>query len=170
MRVRAAVLEDAEAISAIATDYLPMTCEADTPVEELVRYVDDYLSPSCFRSALTSPTQEVLVLEKNGQVVGFSQIDHTPDSLDIAQADLIPELKRCYVAASHRGTGAAQWLLAATLSGVAGRIRLRVDDENVRAISFYKRNGFESVGETAFEYGENHQRHLVMVREWNART
>lgn len=170
MRVRAAVIEDSEAISGIATENLPMACASDTPAEELARYASDYLSPSSFRSALSSPHQEVLVLEKDGTVVGFSQIDHAPDTLDIPQADAIPELKRCYVAPNHHGTGAAQWLLAATLSGVAGRMRLRVNDQNARAIAFYTRNGFEPVGGTPFQCGQNMQRHLVMVREWNPRT
>lgn len=65
----------------------------------------------------------------------------------------------------HHGTGAAQLLLTATLTGISDRIRLTVNDQNVRAIGFYQRNGFLTVGETSFQCGDDVHRDLVMVRE-----
>ncbi|MNG31055.1 putative acetyltransferase [compost metagenome] len=60
-----------------------------------------------------------------------------------------------------------QYLLTATLAVVSNRIRLTVNDQNARAIGFYQRNGFQTVGETSFQCGKDIQRDLVMVREWN---
>lgn len=167
MRVRSAIIDDSDVISRIARDTFSMACPADTPTEEIELYISENLTPSVFQTALTTSSQKVLVLEKAGDVVGFSLIDYTPDRLGIALADGIPELKRCYVASEHHGTGAAQCLLTATLAVVSNRIRLTVNDQNARAIGFYQRNGFQTVGETSFQCGKDIQRDLVMVREWN---
>ena len=164
MQVRIAMPDDAAAISHIAAQTFAMACPANTPREELAHYIRENLTPECFLSALADPGKNALVLEQEGAVVGFSLITHTPERLGIALADGIPELTRCYVAAAQHGTGAAQFLLTATLAGVRGSIRLTVNDQNIRAIRFYERNGFERVGETTFECGEDMHRDLVMVR------
>ncbi len=69
------------------------------------------LTARCFQIALDTSSQEVRVLEKAGDIVGFSLVDYKPDRLNIPLADGIPELKRCYVDSKHHGTGAAQLLL-----------------------------------------------------------
>lgn len=165
MRVRPAIISDSEAMSRIAQATFSLACPADTPAEELERYISENLTAGCFQRALATSSQEVRVLEKTGEVVGFSLVDHEPDRLDIPLADGIPELKRCYVDSKHHGTGAAQLLLTATLAGISDRIRLTVNDQNARAIGFYQRNGFLTVGETSFQCGDDVHRDLVMVRE-----
>lgn len=164
MHIRSATFGDCEAISKIASDTFALACPADTPAEELDLYISENLTPSSFQAALNAPEQSVLVLEKAGGVVGFSLVNHQPEKLGIPQADGIPELTRCYVDTAHHGTGAAQALMAATLAGITTPIRLAVNDQNARAIGFYQRNGFQTVGETSFQCGEDVHRDLVMVR------
>ncbi len=65
------------------------------------------------------------------------------------QADGYAELKRFYVAPEHRGTGAADAVMAALLehahaSGV-GVVRLETGDKQQAAIGFYARHGFTVV-------------------------
>lgn len=164
MQVRAATVNDTSAISTIASQTFALACPPDTPQEELDRYTRENLLPEHFKSTLLMPTKDVLVLEKAGTVIGFSVVDHQPDTLDIAQADGIPELTRCYVLAAFHGTGAAQHLMTAALAAVDTPVRLTVNDQNARAIGFYQRNGFQAVGETSFQCGTDIHRDLVMVR------
>lgn len=165
MRVRPAIMSDSESMSRIAKATFSLACPADTPAEELERYISENLTARCFQAALDTSSQEVRVLEKAGDIVGFSLVDYKPDRLNIPLADGIPELRRCYVDSKHHGTGAAQLLLTATLTGISDRIRLTVNDQNARAIGFYQRNGFFTVGETSFQCGDDVHRDLVMVRE-----
>lgn len=164
MPVRPATLDDAHVISEIASHTFAMACPADTPEHELQRYISENLTPASFRVALTDPKQKVWVMEQPGGVVGFSLVNSRPEPLGIPVADDIPELTRCYVAADHHGTGAAQSLLSATLEAVTEPLRLTVNDQNPRAIRFYERNGFQTVGETTFQCGDDVHRDLVMVR------
>lgn len=165
MRVRPAIMSDSESMSRIAKATFSLACPADTPAEELERYISENLTARCFQIALDTSSQEVRVLEKAGDIVGFSLVDYKPDRLSIPLADGIPELTRCYVDSKHHGTGAAQLLLTATLTGISDRIRLTVNDQNARAIGFYQRNGFLTVGKTSFQCGDDVHRDLVMVRE-----
>ncbi|OON36534.1 GNAT family N-acetyltransferase [Izhakiella australiensis] len=164
MKVRAATSEDCETISKIAIDTFHLACPADTPPQELEHYIQGNLTPDCFYLALNTHRQRILVVETSGRVAGFSLVNHAAEDLGIAQADSIPELTRCYVAAAYHGSGAAQYLLTETLSTAPGPIRLTVNDQNRRAIRFYQRNGFQEVGETTFRCGDDIHRDLVMVR------
>lgn len=167
MHVRCATSEDCDAISRIASATFALACPPDTPYDELESYTREHLTAACFRSVLENSAQELRVVEEGGQVVGFSLLDHQPEPLEIAAADGITELTRCYVEVGQHGRGIAQALLGATLAG-AGRVRLTVNDQNARAIAFYQRNGFRQVGETRFLCGTDIHRDLVMVREGQA--
>ncbi|MEE1925206.1 GNAT family N-acetyltransferase [Pseudomonas sp. 148P] len=164
MNVRSATPDDCAAISRIARETFALACPADTPEEELQRYIDEHLTPACFHHLLGDASQALRVVEVAGQVCGFSVVDYAPERLGVALADDIAELKRCYVAAQQHGSGVAQYLMGATLEGTALPLRLTVNDQNARAIAFYQRNGFVVVGETRFQCGADIHRDLVMVR------
>jgi diamine N-acetyltransferase len=164
MNVRPAAMDDADAISVIATQTFHLACPPDTPEVELTRYAAENLTPECFRSALSRADLRLLVVENEQSILGFSLITASPENIDIPAADGIPELTRCYVSADQHGTGAAQLLISETLATVTSDIRLTVNDQNPRAIRFYQRNGFEQVGETTFVCGADLHRDLVMVR------
>ncbi|MFF7706590.1 GNAT family N-acetyltransferase [Pseudomonas sp. NPDC007930] len=164
MHVRPATAADAAAISAVARQTFALACPPGTPQGEIDAYIRGNLGPDRFAAALGNPAQQLWVLEHDGQVAGYSLVDHAAAALGIAAADGLAELSRCYVAPQHHGQGAAQALLAATLASVPGPVRLTVNDQNPRAIAFYRRNGFVQVGETQFLCGADVHRDWVMVR------
>lgn len=164
MLIRTALLSDAEAISSVAAQTFSLACPAGTPDIELQKYIDESLTPSCFKEALSDANFDVRVMDEMGTVIGFSLVTLAPEALNLPLADGVPELTRCYVLPTHHGTGAAQYLLSATLAELHTRVRLTVNDQNTRAIRFYSRNGFSTVGETSFQCGDDIHRDLVMIR------
>jgi ribosomal protein S18 acetylase RimI-like enzyme len=164
MHIRAALLTDAEAISAVAAQTFALACPAGTPEIELQKYIRENLTPPCFELALADPKCDVQVLVNAKTVIGFSLVNHAPESLNLPLADGIAELTRCYVLPAYHGTGCAQRLLDATLASLPGPVRLTVNDQNAKAIRFYTRNGFATVGATSFRCGDDIHRDLVMVR------
>jgi ribosomal protein S18 acetylase RimI-like enzyme len=165
MHIRTATPADAGAISAIASETFSLACPPGTPAEELERYIDENLTAASFSDVLKAGDCDVRVLVDNLEVIGFSLVDPAPEALGMPEADSIPQLSRCYVRQNYHGTGAAQMLLSATLDKISVPIRLMVNDQNSRAIRFYTRNGFITVGETHFQCGEDIHRDLVMVRK-----
>ncbi|RWU19141.1 GNAT family N-acetyltransferase [Pseudomonas alkylphenolica] len=162
---RIAQLSDADALSAVAEQTFALASPPDASVLALTTYIETQLQPAHFRHHLNSLTKRLRVLQCEGQIVGYSLLDSAPDPLDIAQAENLPELSRCYVLPAQHGAGAAQRLLDDTLAQVQGAVRLTVNEQNARAIRFYQRNGFCKVGEALFVCGPELHRDWVMVRE-----
>jgi ribosomal protein S18 acetylase RimI-like enzyme len=83
-------------------------------------------------------------------------------------ADRPVELRRFYLAKRLQGTGAAQRLMARVLdeSRATGGdvIWLGVWERNPRAIAFYRRHGFERIGEHQFLLGADLQLDWLMAR------
>ncbi|MEM1053420.1 MAG: GNAT family N-acetyltransferase, partial [Pseudomonadota bacterium] len=63
--------------------------------------------------------------------------------------------KKIYVLSRYQGNGTAQRLFAEVLKAAEGseRLLLGVKDDNHRAIAFYKRQGFETIGTRRFDVG-----------------
>lgn len=78
------------------------------------------------------------------------------------------ELQRLYVDRSAIGYGVGAALMRASLDAarLAGHrtIWLGVWELNARAISFYERWQFQTVGDHKFRLGSDHQTDLIMVR------
>lgn len=79
------------------------------------------------------------------------------------------ELKRIYLLHRFQGTGISvammqQALVTAQALG-RKRLLLGVNAQNERAIAFYRKSGFEAVGERYFTVGETTHYDLVMGRE-----
>ncbi|MFJ3486822.1 GNAT family N-acetyltransferase [Pseudomonas sp. NPDC090202] len=165
LQVRDALQEDCQFISEIAARTFALACPANTPVEEIERYIQSHLLPAHFKALVEDDRKELRVVLKEADVIGYSLIDLAPKGLGIAAADHARELTRCYVSAAEHGTGAAQLLMDRSLEQQTGPVRLTVNETNDRAIRFYQRNGFEIVGETTFVCGEDLHRDWVMVRK-----
>ncbi|WP_134143674.1 GNAT family N-acetyltransferase [Paraburkholderia sp. BL6665CI2N2] len=164
MNKRKALLADAQGISIVAARTFALACPAGPPDIELQKYIDENLTPSSLRNALSDRNFDIHVLDEMGTVIGFSVVTPAPEALNLPLADGVPELMRCYVLPTHHGTGAAQRLLSASLAELHTRVRLTVNDQNTWAIRFYSRSGFSPVGETLFKCGDDIHRDLVMIR------
>jgi len=162
--VRSARGEDAPRVASLAGSVFHLACPPDTPSDEIARYLREALSIESIVDTINSPVHQVRIVEVAGELAGFSVVSRDPPSLGITTADGIPELTRCYVAAAYHGSGAARVLLRHTLSDITGAMRLMVNDHNARAIRFYQRHGFITVGETSFQCGDDMHRDIVMVR------
>lgn len=164
MFVRIASTSDAGVISRIAAAVFHMACPPGTPQTEIDAYLDECLTPAALERVIDDASQCVRVAVIDEIVVGFSVLVHEPDEIGVLAADGIPELTRLYVSAQHQGNGIAQMLIARTLEDVSARVRLMVNDTNGRAISFYRRNGFQEVGAVSFHCAGDVHCDIVMVR------
>jgi putative acetyltransferase len=81
------------------------------------------------------PKAAIIVAEQEGTLTGFVTID------------LEGYLDQLVVAPAHWGSGAADLLLEEAKRVSPTRVTLLVNKDNVRAIRFYQRNGFEQAGE-----------------------
>lgn len=120
---------------------------------------------------LEDDDSEHVIAEQGGDVVGFALLREgaPPDGVDGAHAI---EIRRFYLAQVLHGSGVAAQLMSATVDAALRRgadtLWLGVWEENPRAIRFYQKQGFTTVGRLIFPLGSDGQTDLVMARSLSA--
>ena len=108
-----------------------------------------------------------LLCERGGDLLGFAQLrwGKAPHCVVSAAPG---EIQRLYVARGYHGRGVAQDLMNVCLEEMVNRhsdvVWLGVWERNPRAITFYKKFGFQEVGAHIFNLGSDPQRDIVMAR------
>lgn len=155
--VRPVMPEDLPAVLAMKNAVWRIVYADVLPAEEFDR-LDAGLPDQVdgWRRNLAAPEITTVLAETaDGTVVGMASsgparpIEHLPDAADGegGTAGAVPalELFAIYVLPSQQGTGLADRLMAATVGTKPAR--LRVLDGNARAEAFYRRHGFEALGD-----------------------
>lgn len=143
------------------------TFAADNTPEDMAAYLSASFSPILQAQELADPGTIFLMAEINGIAAGYAKLQ-----LSVAPScitDLKPvELSRLYVSNTLIGSGVGAALMEACISE-ANKVGYRtmwlgVWERNERAQRFYKKWGFEVVGEQIFRLGSDEQRDWVMQR------
>jgi len=112
--------------------------------------------------------RETWVAEADRRLVAYLQLRLDAESPLISGTRPV-EIQRFYVDASHHGTGLAHQLMAHVLARAeaagAATLWLGVWERNPRALAFYRKWGFDVVGEHIFKLGDDPQRDLVTRRD-----
>lgn len=166
--VRPAVVGDAEKLSGLAAKTFFETFAHTTTAENMDSYLADAYSPEKQASEIADPDNTVFIAEsEQGELVGFTYVG-SGETLECVSGPNVLELKRIYVAAAWQGHGVAQSLMNAALNAAAARgaqtIWLGVWENNGRALGFYRKYGFERVGEHTFMVGDDAQTDWVLAR------
>ena len=159
--VRPAVANDAPLLHAIATATFALACPPGTTVEAIADFIATQLSEARFDQYLADPERDLLIVEANGQPVGYSMLIATPtsDPEVLAAVTALPavELSKFYLLSGAHGTGAAAVLMRASIERAEWRgasvLWLGVNQHNARANRFYEKHGFENVGIKHFVVG-----------------
>lgn len=170
-RVRAS---EAAHLSEFARDNFDKTYGPLCRAADVDAYMASELTPSQLLRVLTDPTSWVFAAIVDEQWVGYAQVRLAPlpdgvhSKLPAALSTTPMELSRFYVSRKFHGSGVAQQMLGivmahAELQG-SSSMWLSVWQENARAIAFYRKWGFETVGEAKFLMGEDLQDDFIMER------
>lgn len=169
VRIRPATTADAEPLAALAERTFRDTFAADNSPADLDAYVRDALSLGRVRVELDDPAGAFFIAFADGSPspVGYAKLRRGPVDPSVTAPAPI-ELERLYVDRATLGHGVGAALMRHCLdeahrSGCA-TVWLGVWERNARAIAFYERWGFRTVGDHIFQLGSDAQRDLIMVR------
>jgi ribosomal protein S18 acetylase RimI-like enzyme len=125
-------------------------------------------SEASYRAALTAPEAAAWLAEVKGAPVGYALV--TPPAelpVPLDPGDL--ELKRIYLLSRFHGTGVGLHLMKQATehaqAAEAKRLLLGVYAQNLRAIAFYRRQGFLEVGRRTFHIGTGTYQDLIMAAQ-----
>jgi ribosomal protein S18 acetylase RimI-like enzyme len=167
--IRAGIPADAERLAALGARTFRDTFAADNSPDDIEAYVRDSFSLDRVRAELADDTNTFFLAFVDGedQPTGYAKLRTGTRDPSVKGSDAV-ELERLYVDRRAIGHGVGAALMRASLDAAhsAGyrTLWLGVWERNARAISFYLRWGFHTVGDHVFRLGSDDQRDLVMER------
>lgn len=172
VRIRLASAADAAVLAELAARLFRQTYEQAVPSSDLDAFLAASFSPPQVRAELTDPETRTLLVEHEGQAIGYAQLRHRPLTAEAPLPVGEAELARLYLDRPWHGRGVADLVLArvadlATELG-AGSIWLGVWEHNGRAVAFYEKHGFRQVGTKEFRLAGELHHDRVMVSHVSA--
>ena len=163
--LRRAEAADAAALAAFAESTFRETFAHANSEVDLSLHCTKNFSAAIQGVEIADPRTIIFLAEHDAKLAGFAQLV-LGRPVDCVHADRPSELFRIYVAGEWHGKGVSIRLLLSTLEAArrAGSdyLWLGVWERNAKAIAFYRKVGFESVGEHEFLLGRDPQRDLIM--------
>jgi ribosomal protein S18 acetylase RimI-like enzyme len=155
--LRRAGADDARMLHVVGTATFLEAYAWALPGADIVEFCMENQTPELYARYLAKPdTRITLAVTGQDAPVGFVMVNE-PDfpGFDVRDGDI--ELKRIYLLAQYRAGGNGQRLMDAALADAREmgkkRVLLGTNAGNVRAIAFYRRNGFVEVGTRTFVVG-----------------
>lgn len=166
MNLRLATPEDAQALALVGSATFLESYALNLPGHEIVRHTPKAHAPEVYGRWLRDPACAVWIVEVGeGTVVGYSVL--TPCDLPEFHRDDL-ELRRIYLLSRFQGAGMGRRMVEAVADEArrrgARRLLLGVYGENQKALGFYERMGFRSVGTREFVVGSKVCSDYVLAR------
>ena len=192
--LRAAGVEDAQSLAALAARTFPDACPPFLGEDQVAEHIATHLTAERFSSWAADPRVLLTLASLGravppwadvpapGEVVVYSALilerrdggrlpeglDARPSCVQVGDTDLVAELSKVYVDARLRGSGLAAALLERALHQArqagATLLWLGTHTGNRRAQKAYRRAGFTVVGTRSYDVGGRACRDVVMVR------
>ena len=171
MSIRKALPEDAQIISEIGKISFAQSHPHAAPNEILSEYLNEKFHPEKIHEEILDENNIFHLISYNLKVVGFSKIQ--PDSThEFVSENPVCKLERLYLLEAYHGKRLGP-LFYEFLEEFAKQEKqkgfwLTVWVHNLRAIRFYEKNEFVTVGETNFSLSENYSNpNHVMYKSFN---
>lgn len=166
VNIRKAVLSDTENLTGLAVRTFRETFTEHNKPEDIEAHRRNSYGSAIQSAEISDPELETLVAQEGRRSVGFAQLrwGRPPQCV---RARSPGEIQRLCVDKRWHGKGLARKLMVYSLQRLGKRATdvawLSVWETNPRAFSFYKKFGFDQVGEHLFLVGNDPQRDIVMA-------
>ncbi|AOT08122.1 GNAT family N-acetyltransferase [Pseudoalteromonas luteoviolacea] len=160
---RVATLNDSANIAALSAQVWLHNYSTEGINTAISGYVLSEFTSQNIAKQLNADDYKYIVSEHDGNLTGLVSLDFS-STCPITETKA-PELDRLYIQEPFTGQGLGSKLLVAAINDCKNlghrSLWLTVNHKNARARAFYKRHGFEEIGETYFVL--NKEQHLNYV-------
>lgn len=158
-------IADLYCLQEIASQTFESTFSEGNSAEQMQRYLKERFSLRKLQEELSNPLSQFYFIVDAGRRLGYVKLNMGSAQTESISDEAV-ELERIYILKEHYGNGYGQLLIdkaieIAKQSG-ASFIWLGVWEHNHRAVSFYKKNGFEVFGDHVFQFGKEAQTDWLM--------
>lgn len=166
--IRAGVAGDEQALSAVGKASFLEAFAGLLDGADIIAHCDSQHASSIYRDWLADGAVRIWLAQASpgGAPIGYLVL--APAKLPIAEprADDL-EVKRIYLLHRFQGTGVGKRLMAAAIADArargAGRVLLGVYAGNLDALAFYRRCGFERIGQRTFRVGDTDYDDIILA-------
>jgi len=165
IEIRKSELTDLENLRAIGMQTFIETFGEMNTQENMTKYLTESFNEERLRSELTNPDTVIYFAILENQVIGYVKLNFGEAQTEIKDQKSL-EIERIYVLKEYYGKGVGQVLYNTALDIARQKkveaVWLGVWEENPRAISFYKKNGFVEFDKHVFILGDDVQTDIMM--------
>lgn len=166
--IEKATEKDAQTLTNLGIKTFVETFAKDNTVEDLELYLSETFSNEKQLAEIRDPNRFIYIARLFGEPTGFLHLSKSIPDPTITGENPI-ELLRLYVDSRWHGKGVAAALMEKTIQIAKDSghktLWLGVWEQNFRARAFYKKYGFEVVGQHIFKLGTDEQVDLLMSRD-----
>lgn len=165
MNIRKVTLNDIEQLQQIGRQTFSETFSSSNTKENMATYLAEGFSNEKLTEELNNESSEFYFALFENKVIGYLKINFGQSQTEL-QDDTALEIERIYVLKEFHGKKVGQVLYEKAIEIAkqknADYVWLGVWEENPRAISFYKKNGFVEFDKHIFKLGDDEQTDIMM--------
>lgn len=170
IEIQKATLTDIDELQKIGRQTFFETFSSGNTEENMTKYLEEQFSLVKLTSELDDKDSEFYLASLDRHVIGYLKLNFGQTQTEIKD-DKAVEIERIYVLKEFHGKQVGQLLYEKAMH-IAHQIHahyvwLGVWEENPRAISFYKKNGFVEFDKHIFKLGDDEQTDIMMKLKLN---
>lgn len=163
--IKRAELLDIEKLQKIGRQTFFETFSESNSEENMQKYLNEGFSIEKLTTELTDTNAEFYFAVFDAEVIGYLKLNFGESQTELKDNKAL-EIERIYVSKEFHGKSVGQLLYDKAIEVAkqknADYIWLGVWEENPRAISFYKKNGFVEFDKHIFKLGDDEQIDIMM--------
>ncbi len=158
-------LQDIEKLQKIGRQTFFETFSESNSEENMQKYLDGGFSIEKLTTELTDTNAEFYFAVLDEEVIGYLKLNFGDSQTELKDNKAL-EIERIYVSKEFHGKSVGQLLYDKAIEVAKHKnvdyVWLGVWEENPRAISFYKKNGFVEFNKHIFKLGDDEQIDIMM--------
>jgi len=163
--IKKASINDVNQLQKIARQTFFETFSAANSIDNMKRYLEEGFSLEKLTSELNNKSSEFYFATFDNKVIGYLKLNFGQSQTELKD-DKALEIERIYVLKEFHGKNVGQLLYEKAMQIAkqenADYVWLGVWEENPRAITFYKKNGFVEFDKHIFHLGDDEQTDIMM--------
>ncbi|KAJ3280396.1 hypothetical protein HK104_000701 [Borealophlyctis nickersoniae] len=167
LTVRRATPADVDSLREIAQTTFVQTFGPDNTQEDMDEYINTKLTRERLLGELSNPHSVFWLCFREDKLIGYAKVNFGDAQSEFRNHDEA-EVERIYVDNNFGRQGIGKKLLDVALEEIRKadkkQVWLGVWEKNYSAVAFYKKNGFDRVGEHIFKLGNDEQTDWIMRR------
>jgi len=170
INIQKVTINDINELQKIGRQTFSETFSGDNSEEDMRKYLDENFSSEKLTAELNNKDSEFYFAVLDNAVIGYLKLNFGASQTELKDNKAL-EIERIYVPKEYHGQKVGQLLYEKAIQVARQKevnyVWLGVWEENFRALSFYKKNGFVEFDKHIFKLGNDEQTDIMMKLELN---